>query len=92
MAEVPNAFSLEQNYPNPFNPVTTIRYTVPEAAYVRVRVFNVLGQEVALLVDRVQQAGSYDIRFDASHLSSGTYFYMMEATGYQSAKMMVLVK
>ncbi len=91
-AEVPSVFSLEQNYPNPFNPVTTIRYAVPEAAYVRVRVFNVLGQEVARLVDRVQEAGSYDIRFDASHLSSGAYFYVMEAAGYQSSKMMVLVK
>jgi len=74
----PVSHALHQNYPNPFNPSTTIRFELPEAAYVRLAVFNLLGEEVVQLVDDQRQAGVYDQQFDASGLASGTYFYRLE--------------
>ncbi|MBK7259334.1 MAG: T9SS type A sorting domain-containing protein [Ignavibacteriae bacterium] len=77
--EKPSNFALEQNYPNPFNPETAIRYDLPEASTVRLLVFNPLGQEVATLVNEQEPAGSYQVKFNASTVPSGMYFYRLEA-------------
>lgn len=90
--EVPEEFTLNQNYPNPFNPATTIRYDLPEQADVRLEVYNVLGERVATLVNETRQAGSYEVSFDASNLSSGTYIYRLEAGDYMETKQMMFVK
>lgn len=86
------AFSLEQNYPNPFNPTTIIRYQIPQRSRVRITVHDVLGREVATLVDKTQEAGSHQQSFDASHLSNGVYFYSLNAAGKVQIRRMVLLK
>lgn len=88
----PSAFELEQNYPNPFNPSTTIRYNLPQAGFVNLKIYNALGQEVALLVNQEQVSGVYEATFDATNLSSGIYFYRLESAGFVSTKKMMLVK
>jgi ELWxxDGT repeat protein len=88
----PRSFTLESAYPNPFNPTTTIRYSVPQTAAVSLTVFDMLGREVARLLDKRQQAGSYSIRFDASNLSSGTYIYRLKAGDMVKTQKMTLVK
>ncbi len=85
-ATKPVSFALNQNYPNPFNPSTTIRFELPEASHVRLSVFNLLGEEVAVLVNEQRQAGVYDQRFDAAGLPSGTYFYRLEAQNASGAQ------
>ena len=85
-------FQLEQNYPNPFNPSTTIKYSVPEKGDVTIRVFDILGAEVATLVNVTQEAGSYEINFDASKLSSGMYIYRLNAGNVSLSKKMMLLK
>ncbi len=72
---IPSQFNLEQNYPNPFNPVTTIKYQIPEISFVTLKVYDVLGNEIATLVSEEKPAGSYEINFNSSNLSSGIYFY-----------------
>ncbi|MGE5351491.1 MAG: T9SS type A sorting domain-containing protein [Acidobacteriota bacterium] len=91
-SKVPTAYSLTQNYPNPFNPSTTIRYAVPQAGLVTLKIFNMLGQEVATLVHAQQNAGSYEVSFDASRLSSGIYLYNLTSGSFSSTKKMMLVK
>lgn len=90
--ERPMAFGLAQNHPNPFNPVTSITYALPEAAAVRLSVFNMLGQEVALLVDDFREVGLHEARFDATGLPSGMYVYSIMAGNFQASKTMVLLK
>ena len=90
--ETPNTFSLENNYPNPFNPQTTIRYSLPEAAHVKLQVFDLTGRNVASLVNEVQTEGEYAIDFDASNLPSGVYVYRLEANDFQQTKKMTLLK
>ncbi len=85
-------FSLEQNYPNPFNPVTKIKYQIPEAANVNLKVFNILGKEVAVLAKSFQSAGKYEVEFDATDLSNGIYFYQIKAGKFNHIKKMVLLK
>ncbi len=89
---VPTGFELSQNYPNPFNPSTTIRYLLPTGGKVTLRVFNLLGQVVETLVEQQQNAGSYIVVFNASRLSSGTYFYKLETDQYSVTKKMMLLK
>lgn len=88
----PAAYSLEQNYPNPFNPSTTINYVLPAAGTVTIKVYNLVGQEVASLVNEYRTAGAYDVKFDASKLSSGVYFYSLKAGNYLQVKKMMLLK
>jgi glycosidase len=88
----PGEYSLSQNYPNPFNPATTITYQVRSAGAVTIRVYDVLGREVATLVNEYQGAGSYTQAFDASRLSSGVYFYRLQSGSFVSTKKMVLAK
>ncbi len=90
--ELPEKFSLEQNYPNPFNPTTTIKYSVPQAEFVSIIVYDVLGNEVQTLVNETKNAGSYSINFDASELSSGTYFYSLRAGSLNITNKMLLIK
>nr|HQU73505.1 DUF4397 domain-containing protein [Calditrichia bacterium] len=85
-------FALEQNYPNPFNPSTTIEYAIPRNERVTVTIYNIAGQVVARLLDRQQNAGRYQLTFDASNLSSGLYFYQIRAGQYQATKRMTLLK
>ncbi|MBZ0182570.1 MAG: family 10 glycosylhydrolase [Melioribacteraceae bacterium] len=89
---VPSKFMLEQNYPNPFNPTTSIEYSVPSSEYVSLKVYDVLGNEVASLVNENKTAGSYRIDFNASTLSSGVYFYKITAGNYTETKKMMLIK
>jgi len=89
---MPFSFILEQNYPNPFNPGTSIKYSVPEAGAVTLKVFDVSGREVAVLVDGVKQQGIYTVDFNASHLASGIYFYRIEAGEFTAVKKMMLIK
>jgi glucose/arabinose dehydrogenase len=83
---------LQQNFPNPFNPATSITYTVPDAGRVRLAVYNLLGQEVALLVDAVQPAGTYTTQFENANLPSGIYFYRLQAPGIFETRKMVISK
>ncbi len=89
---VPSNYSLKQNYPNPFNPATTIEYTIPKAGNITLKIFNVLGQEVKTLLNQYQDPGTYRIYFDASKLSSGTYFYTLSADNFVQVKKMLLLK
>jgi hypothetical protein len=90
--EVPNKFSLEQNYPNPFNPVTTIKYQLPKSGNVKLTIFDALGKIVKTLVNEDQPAGSYEMKFNASELSSGVYFYKIESGDFKDIKKMMLIK
>ncbi len=92
--EIPTQFSLEQNYPNPFNPSTVIKYQIPTSGEVTLKVFNVLGEEVATLVNEYKIAGKYNSQFSIRNyqLSSGVYFYTLKAGNYFQAKKMILLK
>jgi hypothetical protein len=91
---MPASFNLEQNYPNPFNPSTTIVYTIPENSQglVNLKVYNILGQTVATLVNEEKHAGTYNVQFNASSLPSGVYFYSLTANGLSASKKMMLLK
>lgn len=88
----PVSYSLSQNYPNPFNPFTKIYYSIPNKGNVKMTLFNVLGKEVALLVNEVKDAGTYIYEFNASSLPSGVYFYKLESGNFSDTKKMMLVK
>jgi hypothetical protein len=91
-AGIPNSYSLSQNYPNPFNPSTNIQYSIPKSELVSLKIYNLLGQEVATLVEGNQTAGTYVATFDASRLSSGIYFYRLMSGGYVEVGKMLLLK
>jgi hypothetical protein len=91
-AAVPDAYALDQNYPNPFNPTTTIRYAIPSAGQVTLTVFNMIGQEVAVLVNEVQDEGYKTVSFDASSFPTGVYTYRITAGTFNDVKKMLLVK
>jgi photosystem II stability/assembly factor-like uncharacterized protein len=90
--ELPVSFNLGQNYPNPFNPTTTIRFTIPSDGFVRLTVFNTIGEKVETLVNELKNAGEYNVHFDASQLTSGIYFYRLEAGTFVETKKMLLLK
>ncbi len=85
-------YKLNQNYPNPFNPTTTISYQIPVENHVTLKIYDVLGAEVATLINAKQAAGSYDVTFNASNLASGIYFYKIESGNFVSVKKLVLLK
>lgn len=85
-------FSLKQNYPNPFNPVTTISYIIPERTNVNIAIYNTLGEVITTLINKKQIQGKYKIKFNASHLPSGIYFYKIITDNYSNTKKMVLIK
>lgn len=85
-------FTLEQNYPNPFNPATVIRWQSSVDGWQNLKIYDMLGKEVASLVDEFKTAGSYEIEFSASGLSSGTYFYKLQAEGFSEIKKMTLLR
>jgi hypothetical protein len=88
----PLTFDLAQNYPNPFNPSTSIKYSVPESGNIRLSVFNIVGEEVAVLADGFTQAGFYEVSFNASNLPSGVYVYKLQSDNSVQAKKMMLLK
>ncbi len=90
--QVLNNYTLEQNYPNPFNPVTTINYIIAAKDFVTIKVYDLLGKEIATLVNGEKSAGSYSVNFNASRLSSGVYFYRMQAGSFLETKKLVLMK
>jgi hypothetical protein len=85
-------YSLSQNYPNPFNPSTSIRFTIPSDGLVQLKVYDILGKEVATLVNEYKHNGDYEIKFDARNLSSGIYIYKINSGSFNQSKMMVLLK
>jgi hypothetical protein len=89
---IPFSYTLEQNYPNPFNPITIIRYSVKDAGFVKLSVYDVLGREVEQLVNTFQQAGSYTVQVDGSKLSSGVYLYKLQTEKYSETRKMILTK
>ena len=89
---IANTYSLSQNYPNPFNPITSISFSIPKDGLVKLVVYNVLGKEVAALVNNEQTAGNYQVTFDASKLNSGVYFYKLTSGDFSDVKKMLLVK
>ena len=89
---LPGTFQLAQNFPNPFNPSTMISYQLPAASHIALKVFDMLGNEVATLVNETKEAGSYSATFDGSKLSSGIYFYTLQAGNFTATKKLSLIK
>lgn len=89
---LPTTFNLYQNYPNPFNPSTVIKYQVPQNTFVNINVYDVLGNQIRTLVREEKAAGSYELRFDASNLPSGVYFYSIQAGAFTQTKKLILMK
>lgn len=89
---LPLEYSLEQNFPNPFNPTTTIRYAIPEDNFVSIKLYDVLGNEVITLVNEQQQAGRYEMLFNASSIASGVYYYQITSGNFNQTRKLVLMK
>ncbi|MCH7769634.1 MAG: T9SS type A sorting domain-containing protein [Bacteroidetes bacterium] len=90
--EVIYDFNLEQNYPNPFNPTTTIEYSIPEASFVELKIYDILGGEVASLVKENKPSGKHSVKFNASNLPSGIYFYRIVSGNFTATKKLILLK
>jgi hypothetical protein len=90
--EIPKTYSLSQNYPNPFNPTTNIKFGLPKASNVKIVVYNIKGQEVAVLLDEYKQAGTFTYMYNANGLASGIYFYRITAGDFTETKKMTLIK
>jgi photosystem II stability/assembly factor-like uncharacterized protein len=88
----PKDFRLYQNYPNPFNPTTTIKFQIPKSNYVTIKIFDMLGREVATLVDGVREAGHYNVNWNAEHFSSGVYIYRLQTEKFRQSKKLVLLR
>jgi hypothetical protein len=99
-SEIPSSFSLSQNYPNPFNPATKIKFSIPNSTppaplprgTVSLKVYDITGKEVAVLINETLQPGTYEVTFDGSGLTSGVYFYKLYAGDYMETKRMILIK
>jgi uncharacterized delta-60 repeat protein len=91
-ADLPKTYALYQNYPNPFNPTTILTYSIPKSSFVTIKVYDVIGREVAALVNEEKPAGDYSITFNASNLASGIYFYKMQAGRFEKTKKLILLK
>ena len=89
---LPTGYSLSQNYPNPFNPTTTFRYSVPQLSKVVIKVFDILGEQITILMDEEKSAGTYELTWYAENLPSGVYFYQLRAGDYTAVKKMILLK
>jgi hypothetical protein len=89
---IPQGFHLFQNYPNPFNPSTSIKFSIPNEEFVSLKVFNSLGEEVAVLINETKPAGNYSVSFNASKLTSGIYFYKIAAGNFFQTRKMMLIK
>jgi Secretion system C-terminal sorting domain len=92
LSNIPESFHLNQNYPNPFNPSTIIKYSIPNKGLVTLKVYNTIGEEVATLVNELEQAGNYEVEFNASSMPSGVYFYKLQVGDFVDAKKMILLK
>ncbi len=90
--EVPSSFDLKQNFPNPFNPTTNINFSLPKSGFVTLKVYDMIGKEVATLVNEVKTAGNYIVGFNAANLPSGAYFYRLESNSFVDTKKMMLIK
>jgi hypothetical protein len=90
--KVPTSYALDQNYPNPFNPTTSIVYQIPRSGLVTLKVYDILGKQVAELVNENQEAGKYSVNFSGSNLPSGIYIYELKANDYLQSRKMVLLK
>ena len=90
--QIPTEYDLLQNYPNPFNPTTQLKFDIPKHGFVSLKVYDVLGKEVANLVNEVKAAGSYTVEFNGASLSSGIYYYRIESGSFVNVKKMVLIK
>ncbi len=88
----PTVYALDQNYPNPFNPVTNFRFRIPESGLTSIKIYNLLGQEVAVVLEEFMSPGNYDVQFDASGLASGIYIYRIRVNDYSASKKMILMK
>ena len=88
----PNKFVLEQNYPNPFNPTTIIKYQLPKSSYVTLKLFDLVGREISVLVDGLKEAGLHEVSLDGSRMASGVYFYSMKAGEFNSVKKLLLLR
>jgi hypothetical protein len=89
---IPVQYMLEQNFPNPFNPSTTIQYAVPEKSIVRITIYNLIGQQVAILVNEIKDAGYHSVEWNPVKMTSGVYFYELKADKYQNVKKLLLLK
>src|SRR5690606_8604547 len=89
---IPEQYYLSQNYPNPFNPETIIKYQIPSAGRTTLKIYDLLGNDVATLVDEFQSTGRYEIKFNGSSLSSGIYFYRLQSDSFVETKKMILLK
>ena len=89
---IPDKFELSQNYPNPFNPATTIEFTIPESGEVSLKIFDILGREIADLINENMSAGKHSIRFNARNLNSGVYIYIINFKGKTLSRKMILLK
>jgi hypothetical protein len=92
LASIPDKYYLEQNFPNPFNPITKIRYRLPESGIVSLKVYDILGNEIASLVNEEKSAGNYEVQFNATNVASGIYFYKLQAGSFIETKKMILLK
>jgi hypothetical protein len=89
---LPKKFQLSQNYPNPFNPTTTIKFSIPSRDFVSLKVYDLVGREVATLVNEQKEAGTYRVTFDARNLASGMYIYTLRTKNFSTSRKMILMK
>jgi hypothetical protein len=88
----PTTYSLSQSYPNPLNPSTTIKYELPKSSMMTLRVYDMLGREVSVLVDERKDAGVHEVKFDGTNLASGVYFYRLHAGDFTQTKQLLLLR